>query len=219
MLVGNGIRLLSGPYRSLGVTAPVYSTKMEAPYGAQKNFFIGEHASTTTRINGSQPSGVGHPCAWFWAQKPGGLASRNICEGTGTATGEIEIIASLSGDASGSCTVTGDLGLFISVSGDASGSCTVTGAATGTISVSGDVSVEGDTGFPTVDEISQAVMDQIVESGYDVREVLALLSAVHLGTSSGFPTSPVFKGLDGSTNRVTGTVDTNGNRTAVTLNP
>ncbi len=220
MLVGNGIRLNSGPFRTLGVTAPVYSAKMMPNYGARKNFFAGQHADIVTRRSGSQPSGVGHPYAWFWAIKPGGLASRNLCEGEGTATGEVKIIATLSGDAVGDCTLFGDAQLFAAVSGDASGSCTITGNATGYISVSGDVDVMGESlTFPTADENATAVWAKIIEAGYSAEEVVKLLAAVHLGTSSGFPTSPVFKGLDTSTNRVTGTVDTNGNRTAVTLNP
>lgn len=259
MLVGNGIRLLSGPYRTLGVTAPVYATKMEAPYGAQKNFFIGQHASTSTRINGSEPSGVGHPYAWFWAIKAGGLACRNIIEGTGTLTAELyqgkdlsadlsgvatvtaDIalatgmsadltgvgtvtadmvgVVQLSGDLSGTGTVTADLGALAGLTADLSGSCTITATVASLAHLSADITVTASVDFPTADQISQAVMDEIVEAGYDVREVLALLSSVHLGTTSGFPTSPIFKGLDGSTNRVTGTVDSNGNRTAVTLNP
>lgn len=218
MLVGNGIRLASNPAR-FGASATAIYTQETAGYGSRKNFFLGSHASLSTRINGSQPSGVGHPYCWLWAIKPGGLASRNICEGDSAMTGEIKILAGLSGDASGDCTVTGDLGLFISVSGDAVGSCTITSNATGVISVSGDANVEGDTGFPTVDQISSSVWEKIIEAGYTAEEVLKLLGAVHLGTSSGFPTSPVFKGLDGATTRVNGSIDGSGNRTSVTLNP
>lgn len=218
MLVGNAIRLTSGPARFNVSNTAIYTQDVPG-YGSRKNFFIGWHASEQTRIHGSQPSGVGHPYCWLWAIKPGGLASRNICEGNSTVTGEIKIIAGLSGDASGDCTITGDLGLFISVSGNAVGNCTITCNATGVISVSGDANVEGDTGFPTVDQISSSVWEKIIEAGYTAEEVLKLIGAVHLGTSAGFPTSPVFKGLDGTTTRVNGSVDGSGNRTSVTLNP
>lgn len=218
MLVGNGIRLNSGPFRTLGATT-FYSQTREN-YGSRKNFFVGQHADIVTWRNGSQPSGVGHPYAWFWAIKPGGLASRNICEGDSSATGEVKIIATLSGDAVGDCTLSGDAQLFAAVSGDASGSCTVAGNITGYISVSGDVDVMGESlTFPTADENAAAVMASIIEAGYDVRDVLALMAARELGACTGGPTTPAWKGLDGSTTRVTGTVDSSGNRSGITLTP
>lgn len=68
----------------------------------------------------------------------------------------------------------------------------------------GEAAVEGDGG------------QALLEGGYTRDEVLRLLAAVLLGVSSGSGTGEVvFKGLDGATERVTATLDGNGNRTAV----
>jgi hypothetical protein len=62
-----------------------------------------------------------------------------------------------------------------------------------------------------------AVLDEVVEgSTWTMRKLLKLLSAVVLGKSSGGGTNTlVFRDLDDSANRLTATVDANGNRTAV----
>lgn len=73
--------------------------------------------------------------------------------------------------------------------------------------------------FPTAQENAAAVLAGVIEAGYDLRDVLALLAARDLGTCTGGPTTPAWKGLDGTTTRVTGTVDTNGNRSSITLTP
>jgi hypothetical protein len=264
MLVGNGIRLISSPGRfNVGGTTP-YSAERAAsdPYGARKNFFIGQHSSLSTRINGSQPSGVGHPYCWLWAPKAGGLASRNIIEGTSTLTADIylgkDLSASLTGD--GSIT-TADLALSTGLSADLagvgtissgdmvgtvqcaadftgtgtissapldmlaglsaalSGSGTITSDATGIAELSADLTVTASVDFPTADQIAQTVMEQTIEAGYDLRDVIALLAARDLGACAGGPTTPAWKGLDGSTTRVTGTVDSSGNRSGITLTP
>jgi hypothetical protein len=44
-------------------------------------------------------------------------------------------------------------------------------------------------------------------------------AAVSAGKTSGQPTAPVFRDLNDTVNRVVGTVDANGNRTAVTVTP
>lgn len=257
MLVGNGIRLNSGPFRTLGATT--FYSQTCASYGARKNFFLGEHASESTRINGSQPSGVGHPYVWLWAIKAGGLACRNVIEGTSTLSAELysgkDLSADLSGvatvtadmalatgmsadltgvgtvsadmvgvvqmssDLSGTGTITADMGALAGLTADLTGTGTLTATMFGTAELSADITVTASVDFPTVDQISTAVWDKIIEAGYTAEDVMKLLGSINLGTSSGFPTSPVFKGLDGTTTRVTGTVDTNGNRTAITLNP
>lgn len=257
MLVGNAIRLNSGPFRTLGATT-FYSQTVPG-YGSRKNFFIGEHASDSTRINGSQPSGVGHPYCWLWAIKPGGLACRNVIEGTSSLAGDLylgkDLAADLSGtctitagldlttsmaadlagtctvtagldsttalaaDLSGSCTVTAGLSLIVDMIGALSGTGTVTAGLTGTLSLAADITVSAAQDFPTADQNAAAVMASIIEAGYTMRDVMALLAARDLGTCTGGPTTPAWKGLDGSTTRVTGTVDSGGNRSGITLTP
>lgn len=56
-----------------------------------------------------------------------------------------------------------------------------------------------------------------VETGYALKDVLRLIFAVLCGKSSGLPNSPVYRDVNDTTNRVSGTLDSNKNRTAVTL--
>lgn len=258
-LVGNGIRLASGPgrFNVSGTTFYVAERVASDPYGARKNVFIGEGG--ISNINGSQPSGVGHPYAWLWAIKAGGLASRNIISGSGTLAADLYLGKDLAADLEGSCTITAGMDLVTSLAADLEGTCTITAGLdsttalaadlsgsgtvtaglslivdmigalsgtgtitaglTGTLDMEADLSVSAAQDFPTADETAAAVMASIIESGYDLREVLALIAARELGECSGGPTSPAWKGLDGTTTRVTGTVDTNGNRTGITLTP
>lgn len=59
----------------------------------------------------------------------------------------------------------------------------------------------------------------IIEAGYTAEEILRLMAAVLLGDSSGFDTAPVFKGLDGTTDRVSSDLDADGNRSNTVLDP
>lgn len=61
------------------------------------------------------------------------------------------------------------------------------------------------------------VWTQVIESGYTAEEILRILAAVAAGKSSGQPTAPVFRDLGDTKDRVTGTVDSSGNRTSVTV--
>lgn len=68
--------------------------------------------------------------------------------------------------------------------------------------------------------LSAAGLDAIVpETGYNVRQTLALILAAVAGVASGVDTgSPVFKAPDGTTTRISGTAS-DGNRSAITLSP
>lgn len=63
-----------------------------------------------------------------------------------------------------------------------------------------------------------AILDEVVEGTYTMRQMLKVMAAALVGkVSGGGTTTIVFKGVDGSTSRVTATVDANGNRSSVTL--
>jgi hypothetical protein len=83
--------------------------------------------------------------------------------------------------------------------------------------MSGDINVTGD--LLTTVNVGDAVWQTLIESGYSANDILRLVSAVLLGESSGFTTAPVFKGLDGTTDRVEASLDSSGNRSAVVLDP
>jgi hypothetical protein len=59
----------------------------------------------------------------------------------------------------------------------------------------------------------------VIESGLTAKEVLRIIAAFAVGNSSGHETgNPKFKGLDGTTDRIQGTVDESGNRSGVVIN-
>lgn len=66
-------------------------------------------------------------------------------------------------------------------------------------------------------QTGDAVLDEVVEGSYTLRQLMRLIAAVIAGTTSGGGTTAVsFTGLDGVTTRITATVDASGNRTMVT---
>jgi hypothetical protein len=64
-----------------------------------------------------------------------------------------------------------------------------------------------------------AVLDEAVEGAVTLRQAMRVLLAVLAGKVSGAPTGPiVYRDVNDTANRVTGTIDADGNRSAVTLN-
>lgn len=72
--------------------------------------------------------------------------------------------------------------------------------------------------IPTAAQIADAVHDEVFEGEYTLRQALRLLISV-LGcvSAGGGTTSITFKNVAGTKDRVTATVDSNGNRSVVTL--
>lgn len=97
------------------------------------------------------------------------------------------------------------------------GTNTFTATVSATGNMSADITASGD--VLTTANVADAVLAGIIEAGYDLRDVLALLAARELGESNNGPTSPEYLGLDGVTVRVEAAVDSGGNRTGVTLTP
>lgn len=70
--------------------------------------------------------------------------------------------------------------------------------------------------------IADSILDRAngVETGYSMRGVLRLISAALLGKATGLNTgSPVFRDITDTKDRITGTSDASGNRSASTLDP
>lgn len=59
---------------------------------------------------------------------------------------------------------------------------------------------------------------EVIESGLTAAEVMRIIAAALAGKSEKTETTIVFKGLDGTTDRITGEFDAEGNRTGVVLN-
>ena len=55
---------------------------------------------------------------------------------------------------------------------------------------------------------------EVIESGYTAAQILRLLASFAAGDTTGNPTAPAFKSLDGTKTRLSGAVDSNGNRDA-----
>ena len=71
----------------------------------------------------------------------------------------------------------------------------------------------------TPTETADAVWQRVIESGISAEQMTRLMAAILLGKVSGAGTgTEVFRDINDTVNRVTATVDTNGNRTAITVN-
>lgn len=139
--------------------------------------------------------------------------------GTCTVTAGLDSTTALAADLSGSGTITAGLALIVDMIAALTGTCTITAGLSGTLELSADLTVTASQDFPTADENAAAVMASLIEAGYTLRDVVALLAARDLGNSSGGPTNPAYLGLDGVTVRVTGATTSDGNRSGIVLTP
>jgi hypothetical protein len=87
MLVGAGVRVCGGPFRSSG-NAGIHSTNRASwtKPGSLFNFAAGEAAIANVTNRMALPNGYRHPGSWMMPRKPGGLSSHNILVGEGTLT-------------------------------------------------------------------------------------------------------------------------------------
>jgi hypothetical protein len=70
---------------------------------------------------------------------------------------------------------------------------------------------------PTAEQVATAVFAHLVEAGFSFEEVIRIMAAALAGTSNKAGSTITFKGIDGTTDRIVGTYDTNNNRTSATL--
>lgn len=115
-------------------------------------------------------------------------------------TAEFSILRSVL--ASGGLVYSGSAGLAILKAIIAAGGLTFSGVA----SVSGPSSGTGTLDQATIDAIATAVWQRIIESGLSAEQLIRLLVSHAAGSATGLENgSPVFKSLDGSKDRITGT--------------
>lgn len=94
----------------------------------------------------------------------------------------------------------------------------ITGTAVSTTTAQLGVNVIEVESVDATDQVADAVWDEVVESTLTAREVYRVLLSVMAGKSDGGGTATIhFRDYADGTNRVTATVDGNGNRTAITL--
>jgi hypothetical protein len=167
------------------------------------------------------------------------LAGRNIeaaLEGTGAIASVGELIILLEAALSGSGALTAQAEAFLQLAAALSGTGDVAGAINalahavaaivGTGNVDATIKALGSleaalvvtgTGLSTAN-VGEAVWNYLVESGYTAVEAQRILLAVAAGKTSGVGSSEMtFRDVNDTTDRVVGTLDGSGNRTAVTL--
>jgi len=138
----------------------------------------------------------------------------------GTRTGIGALISALTGDGTAetsTATGTGELDADLVVTG--------TGLTTGNVgaavwaALAAANNVTGTMGEKLNDAGSGSnPWTEVIESGFTAAEILRILAAVLAGKVSGAGLgTETFVGIDGTTDRVVSTVDSNGNRTSVTL--
>lgn len=89
---------------------------------------------------------------------------------------------------------------------------------TGATSLDSIYSLQAGAGGPAESLVADAVHDEVVEGTYTLRQMMRLFMAVLAGKSAGGGTATItFQNVADDTARITATVDTSGNRSAVVL--
>jgi hypothetical protein len=164
--------------------------------------------------------------------------------GSGNLAGAIQALSNMAASIGGSGDVAAALGLLVSIQAVVSGSGGLNGSnLTGFANMSasilsyGELTPEGlrdavwsaaSAAYNTAGTMGEKLNDagsgsnpwtEVIEAGYSAADVLRLISAVLLGNATGLESgAQAFTGLDGTTERVTGTY-TDGERTITDLDP
>jgi len=150
--------------------------------------------------------------------------------GVGAATGALVGTVNLVGTAAGAASVTGALKVLAGLVGAAAGSGSASADLKGKLWMSGEITPYTElspeslaaavwnavaASFNDVGTMGEKLNDagsasnpwtEVIESGYTAAEILRLLAAVAQGDASGLEGSaPVFKSIDGNTDRITAT--------------
>lgn len=158
-------------------------------------------------------------------------------DGTATATAIGQLVVSGVGTSNGVATVSGNIVAALGASGTSEGVATVSGAVnalawanatvTSTATVSGTIFATGElvgSIAPAVDleaaSFSTYLLDtELVETGLTVRETLRIAISALGGKVSISGNTVTFRDVNDTVDRITATTDSNGQRTAVTLDP
>ena len=109
-------------------------------------------------------------------------------------------------------------GLSTYAGGDTSGTTTLLSRVTGAVALAGSApSWYATTGLKLASDGLDSV---VIDAAINARQAISLIASATAGTVGGNDTnSPVFKGINTNTTRITATTTSAGNRTAVTLSP
>lgn len=147
-----------------------------------------------------------------------GRAVASVVGAVGSVTGAVGSVTGAVGSVTGNVggNVTGSVGSV------ATGGITAASIATGAIdadALAADAVTEIAAGIsvPSAANIATELLDtQEMETNWSMREGWKVLLAIIAGRTSGHPTAPIFRDVNNTKNRVTVTLDDDGNRTAVT---
>jgi hypothetical protein len=136
--------------------------------------------------------------------------------GTGSLASSISALGDLASTIAGLATVTMNADQGVQISCSMAGTSTVTFPLDGI----GNLSMTINIGFqPSAEEISSNLLDaELVENGLNVRNALRLIAAAVAGKLSGAPgaTITIRNAVADTKDRISASVDANGNRTAIT---
>ena len=199
MLKQNDVLISQHPLRFNGGAAAGQSTSARMNFNHTEtgmNRYFGNAISDDTA---SYPLGYSGIYAIIESVSPSGLAASTGLTGASNVSATAIMIGQISNTSNGTSNVSTSY-----IYGKTSGS------------ISSNINVGASL---TANSVAGAVMGAIIEGAYSLQNVLKVIAAVNAGQVSGGPTSPVFKGISGASNVVSGTVDSNGNRTGVVINP
>ncbi len=147
------------------------------------------------------------------------LAGSGDLAGAATALGHAAAALTGDGDLAGLATALGELEASIVVTGDVLNSANVASAVWGALAAA--FNDPGTMGEKLNDAGSAAnPWTEEIETGYTAEELMRLISAVLLGESSGGGgATRTFRDVNDTTDRVVASVETDGDRTTVTLDP
>ena len=197
----------------------------------------GDGAWVLAQVSGGMSSRIDTTATFSNANLAMGLAAQAALAGDGDVTASMGLIVSMIAAITASGTLTADmLGVLIlnadlAASGDmtaamnglslllasVTGSSTTVGDVTGPMSMEADVNVTG--AVLTTANVASAVWGAIAEGALSYADLQKILLAVAAGKSVGFPTTPVFRDTTDTVDRVTATLDGDGNRLTVTIDP
>lgn len=134
--------------------------------------------------------------------------------GSGTiSAATMEAVASLSAALSGSGNITAAaLSLIVALEADLAGAGDSAGNLTGLAVLDADITVTGDA--LSTANVGDAVWSKLLEAGFDASRILRIIAAAAAGKMSGGPGSPTFRNLSDTQDQITGTADSNGNRSS-----
>lgn len=135
--------------------------------------------------------------------------------GSGSLTAELQAVSAIAAALSGTGSVSASISAIVPVEAALSGSGSVSPNLTGTGRLEASIT-------PFTDLSPESLATQIldandIETNYSLREALRIILSAVAGKVSGSPSGPiVFRDLNDAINRISATVDGDGNRTAVT---